>query len=76
MARLTVKQLSADLEALRVERQALLTQVESLRSQLAAQATHAAPRPAPTAALSAYREALAKARALAMSSGRSVRVGK
>ena len=86
---LTKAQLAAEIEVLRVARQhdldalaAELRANEDLKRQLAAalhqldvQRTAGTKGPRPAPALSAYRETLARARALAMSTGRCVCVG-
>jgi hypothetical protein len=76
MARLTIKQLSADLEASHVAYQALEAKYEGLKAELAQRAVKRinAPEHQRDVVLSSYRQTLMKARALAMSTGRVVAV--
>lgn len=72
MARITVAQLTAQLEASHVAYERLATEHAALKAELAARTTQRV-RPTPVVN-SAYREACAKARALAMSTGKCVSV--
>lgn len=78
-ARRTKAELTADLEAAHVAYQALRTQYESLQGELHDVRVQLVgiKRTAPAVALtSPYREAMAKAKALAMSTGRCVSVAR
>ena len=70
MARLTVKQLAAQLEAAHVAYQRLEAEHEALKARLNVRESQRQ-----LVQTTPYREALARARSLAMSTGKCVKVG-
>lgn len=79
MARLTISQLSSELSTLRIHCAKIEAQLEAAQAQLARLPAPRAQRPAytppaPSAEQLARREAMAKAKAQAMATGRSVLV--